>query len=471
MPQYSSKNPKNSNDMCIVRNPATEAIVAQYPYFTLEQINHKIEQSEKAWKEWKNSSWETRRECVKKLAASLRSHISECAKLITLEMGKPITQAEQEIEKCATLCDYYAEHAENLLKPRLITHEKEDYNQKSYIVYDPLGIIYGIMPWNFPFWQVMRFAIPSIMAGNTALLKHSPNVTGCSLEIEKLFKNSFPEHVFTSLVMQVEHSEHVVNHRAVAAISVTGSDKTGRIVSAQAGQALKKTVLELGGSDPYIVLEDADIEKTAKTIVAGRISNAGQSCVAPKRILAVDAIREALQAHVTALMKDYSWGNPADKLVKLGPLARKDLRDHLHKQIVDTVVQGAGVECGGFMPEGMGYFYPPTVLVDVPKDTPAYDEELFGPVLSFIPVKDEAEAIKIANGTRFGLSSAIFTKDIKRAEKIARQLMAGGVFINKCTVSDPRMPFGGIKDSGHGRELNGDGIHEFTNIKTIVIAK
>ncbi|MFI4955332.1 MAG: NAD-dependent succinate-semialdehyde dehydrogenase [Gammaproteobacteria bacterium] len=456
----------NSHE-CIVHNPATEEVIARYPYNSQADIDTKISQTHQAWLKWRLTAVEERMECAKRLAELLRNNINQYAGLITLEMGKPILQAEQEIKKCVWTCEHYAEHSASYLSPEVFTTEMH----KSYVIYQPLGIILGVMPWNFPFWQVIRFAIPSLMAGNACLLKHSPNVSGCSLELEKIFKAAgFPEHLFTSLIIDVADVERIIEHPAIAGVSVTGSERTGRLVAAQAGKALKKVVLELGGSDPYIVLEDADIALAANVLANARFNNAGQSCIAPKRILAVDAVREELQAYILDLAKNISYGDPLKREIRLGPMARADLRENLHKQVVETVVQGAQLECGGFIPKGMGYFYPATVLTEVPQDTPAYTQELFGPVISFIPVRDEFHAIQIANDTHFGLGSGIFTRDLERAAELAKYIAAGTVAINTTAASDARLPFGGIKNSGIGRELGGIGIREFTNIKTINIA-
>ena len=452
---------------CITHNPATGEVFKTYPFLTKDEIHQRIIATHKTYNEWRFSSWGKREACAKKLATLLRERSGELAWIITTEMGKTLVQAEQEVLKCVMACEHYAKHAEKYLAPSEIHTQMK----KSSVIYQPLGIVLGIMPWNFPFWQAIRFAIPSLMAGNTCLLKHASNVTGCSIALEKLFLEAgFPQNAFTNLIIPNTQVSEVIKNPLVAAVTLTGSETAGRSVAAEAGHVLKKVVLELGGSDPYIVLEDADLDLAAYAITTSRYTNSGQSCIAAKRVLAVDAIREDLQQRIIAIAKDYTYGDPMDPHTKLGPLARYDLREALHKQVLISVAQGANVPCGGYLPETVGYYYPATVLTDVPPGTPAYDEELFGPVISFISVKNVEEAIKVANASSFGLAASIFTNNLEEAERIALLIESGSVTINQFTVSDPRLPFGGIKNSGFGRELGSFGIHEFVNIKTINIA-
>jgi len=384
------------------------------------------------------------------------------------EMGKPISFSLTEIEKAAMSCEFYAAEGPGFLEPRTIKTKF----QKSYVSYQPLGVVFAIMPWNYPLWQVLRFAIPCLLAGNAALLKHSPNVTGCALMIEKLIEEAgFPDHVFQTLVIPDAMAAAVISHPAVAAVTLTGSPRAGRAVGQLAIQSLKKVVLELGGNDPYIVLADADLQKTAEAILFSRMNNSGQVCVAAKRIIAIKSVYPALQALLLEQLKTYSPGNPLDPKTNFGPLARHDLRDHLAQQVTTSIAQGARCVLGGHVPEGPGYYYPATLLVDVKPGMVAFEEELFGPVVTLIQAENEEEAIGLANDTPYGLGAAIFTADIIKGESIARdRLEAGSCFVNSYVASTPLMPFGGIKQSGFGRELSSEGIREFTNIKSVVVA-
>ncbi|ODN42039.1 NAD-dependent succinate-semialdehyde dehydrogenase [Piscirickettsia litoralis] len=451
-----------------VVNPATGTLLNQYETMPVEEVLAVIDHVEEARQVWLTSNWAERRGLMHKVAKLLREDKASYAQIITEEMGKPITQAKAEIEKCAVLCEYYADHTEEQLQPELIDAGRT----KSYRSYQPLGIIFAIMPWNFPFWQVLRFAVPNIMGGNAALLKHAPNSTGAALAMEKLFeKAGFPKHLFRSLVIDVDLVPAVIEHSKVAGVTLTGSGKAGSIVGAQAAQALKKVVLELGGSDPYIILEDADLDLAAEQCVTSRLNNAGQVCISAKRIIAVDAVYEQFVQKVLERVKAYQCADPMEVSTKIGPMARLDLLEQLDDQVQRSIA--AGVECvlGGERLNQAGYYYAPTVFVDVKKGTPAYDEELFGPVVSILHAKDETDAINIANDTPFGLGAAVFTRDIKRGEEIARdKINAGTCVVNTLVASDPRLPFGGIKQSGFGRELAAEGLHEFMNIKTVVIA-
>ncbi len=448
-------------------NPMTGNIFHVYNEITSAEARHITKKVAQAGKKWKTTSFTQRAALLKELAQKLRDGADEYAELMASEMGKVMCEGRGEIEKCAWVCEYYADHGEVFLAPEQIPTE----SKKSYITYRPLGTILAVMPWNFPFWQVFRFAAPALMAGNTGILKHASNVPGCALAIENLFVSSgFPDDVFRSLLISSGKVSALISMDEIKAITLTGSTPAGQAIAAKAGTVLKKCVLELGGSDPYVILADADLEKTVETCVTSRLINAGQSCIAAKRFIVVDAVRKKFEALFTDRMKTASYGNPMDENITMGPMARKDLRDELHHQVQTSINQGAQCLTGGKIPEGNGAFYPPTVLSDVTPNMPAGKEELFGPVAAIIAARDEAEAVDLANGTVFGLGAAIFSRDIVRAEKIAAEnLEAGCCFVNGFVRSDPRLPFGGIKGSGYGRELSHFGIREFVNIKTIVV--
>jgi succinate-semialdehyde dehydrogenase/glutarate-semialdehyde dehydrogenase len=365
------------------------------------------------------------------------------------------------------MCEYYADEAAGFLAPQQVATDAS----RSYVTFQPLGAVLCIMPWNFPLWQVLRFSAPALMAGNVALLKHAPSTTGCSLCLEELYREAgFPENVFRSIVLENDRVAEVITDSRIAAVTFTGSTRAGRIVASQAGAALKKTVLELGGSDPYLVLEDADVELAVAAIATSRLINCGQSCIAAKRLIVVEAVREEFERRLVERMSTVKMGNPTDETTDIGPLARLDLRDNLHRQVSESVAAGARLLLGGEVPEGPGAFYPPTVLADVRAGMPAFEEELFGPAAAILPVADEAEGIAVANSTTYGLGAAVFTGDVERGERIAAlQLEAGSCFVNDFVRSDPRLPFGGIKQSGWGRELSGFGIREFVNIKTVYV--
>jgi succinate-semialdehyde dehydrogenase/glutarate-semialdehyde dehydrogenase len=403
---------------------------------------------------------------MKKAAGVLRERKQELAKLMATEMGKPLKQGVAEAEKSAWVCDYYADNAEAHLGLDVIKTDAS----KSYVAFEPLGVVLAIMPWNFPFWQVYRFAAPALMAGNAGVLKHASNVPGCALAIEEIFVQAgFPRGAFRTLLIGNKQVKGVIEDPLVRAVTLTGSTPAGKAVAAQAGAVLKKTVLELGGSDPYVVLEDADLDLAVETCVSSRLINSGQSCIAAKRFVVVEPVLAAFTTRFVARMKAKKTGDPLVEGTDVGPQARHDLRDGLHKQVLASVDQGATLLLGGEVPPGDGAYYPPTVLADVKPGMPAYDEELFGPVAAIIKAKDEADAVRIANDTIFGLGAAVFTKDIARGERVARSLEAGATFVNSAVASDPRLPFGGIKESGYGRELGGYGIREFVNAKTVVV--
>jgi len=448
-------------------NPATGKVVKTYEQHTKDGVVSIINSVDRTWHHWRSTSFMFRSQLMHNLSSLLRSQKGELALLMAQEMGKVKNEGIAEVEKCAWVCDYYAANAESFLENEPIETEAT----KSFVAYQPIGTILGVMPWNFPFWQVFRFAAPTIMAGNTAVLKHASNVPGCAVAIEELFREAgFPENVFRSLLIGSSMVESVIKHKAIKAVSLTGSTPAGKSVASIAGGELKKCVLELGGSDPYLILKDADLEKAAKICATARLLNAGQSCIGAKRFIVVEEVYPQFLEYFTHEMNAAQFGDPFDEESTMGPMAREDLRDELHQQVVDSVNKGAEVIIGGEIPHRKGAYYPPTILENVKPGMPAYDEELFGPVASVIRVKDEEEAIKVANDTDFGLGAAVFTSDTKRGEIIAEMhLEAGACFVNDFVKSDPRLPFGGIKTSGFGRELSVHGIKEFVNTKTVVV--
>ncbi|MBN2012650.1 NAD-dependent succinate-semialdehyde dehydrogenase [candidate division KSB1 bacterium] len=448
-------------------NPATGETIASYNESTPQQVSEKITAAHLAFPEWRSMSVNDRSHLMKQAAKILRTNADEYAHLMTTEMGKTLREGKAEAEKCAWVCEYYADNAESFLQSEVIATDAS----KSFITYQPLGVILAVMPWNFPFWQVFRFAAPALMAGNVGVLKHASNVPGCALAIENVFKQAgFPENVFTTLLVGSNQVNTIIENSLVKAVTLTGSTPAGRAVAAKAGAMLKKTVLELGGSDPYIVLEDADLDETVNACVISRLINAGQSCIAAKRFIVVEAVRAEFETKFVNQMKKIKMGDPLDPATDIGPQARHDLRDELHVQVMSSIRNGARLVLGGELPAGNGAFYPPTVLTDVNKGMPAYEEELFGPVAAIIPVKYESEAIRVANDSSFGLGAAIFTRDVEKGEGIAAtEIEAGCCFVNAFVKSDPRLPFGGIKESGYGRELSYIGIREFVNIKSVYV--
>ena len=447
-------------------NPATGETIKTYDEMTPRQAAAAVAQAHEAFLAWRTMPFASRGRLMKKAAEILRDRKGELARLMATEMGKPLKQGVAETEKCAWVCDYYADTAEAHLSPDNITTE----GSKSYVLFEPLGVVLAVMPWNFPLWQVYRFAAPALMAGNVGVLKHASNVPGCALVIEEIFTQAgFPKGTFRTLLIGSGHVKAIIENPLVRAVTLTGSTPAGKTVAAQAGAVLKKTVLELGGSDPYVVLEDADLDHAAQTCVNSRLINSGQSCIAAKRFIVVEPVLAAFTDRFLALMKTKKLGDPLVEGTDVGPQARHNLRDDLHKQVRASVEQGARLLVGGEVPPGKGAYYPPTVLTDVKPGMPAYDEELFGPVAAIIRAKDEADAVRIANDTNFGLGAAVFTKDAARGERIARQLEAGATFVNTAVASDPRLPFGGIKESGYGRELGSYGIKEFVNAKTVYV--
>lgn len=449
-------------------NPATGDTVSTHEQMDNAAVRRIVAATDRAWDEWRRTSFAERASAMHRAADLLRERGDRLAHLMTLEMGKPISQGKAEAAKCAWVCDYYADHAEGFLADVAVDTDAT----RSYVAHRPLGVVLAVMPWNFPFWQVFRFAAPALMAGNAGLLKHASNVPGCALAIEAIFRDAgLPADLFRTLLIDNRQVRAVIRHRAVRAVTLTGSTAAGRAVGKQAGERLKKVVLELGGSDPYLILEDADLDLAAETCAASRLINSGQSCIAAKRFIVVDRVREEFEARLVERMRRAVVGDPRDPATEVGPLARRDLRDALHDQVERSLAAGARCLIGGTVPAGPGAFYPPTVLTDVTRRSPANREELFGPVAAVIPVKNERAAIRAANDSVFGLGAAVFTRDVARGERIARdELEAGACVVNGLVKSDPRLPFGGIKESGHGRELSHHGIREFVNIKAVSVA-
>jgi succinate-semialdehyde dehydrogenase / glutarate-semialdehyde dehydrogenase len=447
-------------------NPANGETVKTYREMTPQEAAAAVDEAHETWKSWRATSFAERARLMKKTSEILRARRHDLAKLMATEMGKPIKQGVAEAEKCALACDYYADNAEAILAPQAIATDAT----RSYVAFEPLGVVLAVMPWNFPLWQVYRFAAPALMAGNVGVLKHASNVPGAALAIESMFLEAgFPKGAFRTLLIGSAGVQGVIEHRHVRAVTLTGSTPAGRSVASQAGQVLKKSVLELGGSDPYVVLEDADLELAAQACVNSRLINAGQSCIAAKRFIVVAPVLGEFTDRFVALMKAKKVGDPFDDATEVGPLARHDLRAGLHKQVLASIERGAKVLLGAELPSGPGAFYPPTVLAGVRPGNTAFDEELFGPVAALIEAKDEADAVRLANATTFGLGAAVFTRDLQSGERVARQFESGAAFVNGLVASDPRLPFGGIKESGYGRELGSFGIKEFVNVKSVYI--
>jgi succinate-semialdehyde dehydrogenase/glutarate-semialdehyde dehydrogenase len=458
---------RNIADMRSI-NPATGALVAEYAEYSGEEVVVAVDRAHSRFLEWRRVSFADRARPMGRLGEILVARQDELAHLMAVEMGKPIGSGRGEVVKSAWVCRYYAAEAEEMLADRLIETERS----KSYVHHEPMGAVLAVMPWNFPLWQVIRFSVPALMAGNTAVLKHASNVTGFAIAIEDMYREAgFPDGCFTTLVVPRSRVGEIVEHPHIVAVTLTGSAPAGRAVAAKAGSLLKKTVLELGGSDPSIVLADADVELAAASCVAGRLVNSGQSCIAAKRFIVHEDIYDDWLERFTDKMAATVMGDPLDESTQLGPQARLDLRDELHDQVLRSIAAGATLHLGGTIPEGDGAFYPPTILTDVGPDVPAYSEELFGPVATVIKVASDEEAVRIANDTEFGLGAAIYTQDLARGEKLAATFVdAGSVFVNDVVASDPWLPFGGIKASGFGRELSDLGIKEFVNAKTVVVA-
>lgn len=448
-------------------NPATGQELARHDEMSTDQVERALAAAVTAFEAWRRLPFTDRSDVVRGAAGELRRRKTDLARLMALEMGKPVAQGDAEVDKCATTCEFFADNAEGLLANE---HVKTEAAQ-SFVTFKPLGVVLGVMPWNFPFWQVFRYAAPALMAGNASVLKHSSNVMGCAIAIEEIWRAAgAPAGLFQALRLSSDRVGDVIDDDRIAAVTLTGSTPAGRHVAARAGQALKKTVLELGGSDPYVILDDADLEAAVQTCVYSRLINSGQSCVAAKRFIFTGNRAAEVEQLFADMMRSKTMGDPLTN-VDVGPQARIDLRDDLDRQVRASIDKGARVLVGGTRPDGPGAFYPPTVLTDVRKGMPAYDEELFGPAAALIKVATEEEALRVANDSTFGLGAAVFTRDSARGTQIAaEELQAGNCFVNDFVRSDPRLPFGGIKQSGYGRELSAFGIREFVNIKSVWVA-
>ena len=451
-------------------NPATGKTLETYNHISDAELNSAIEKTQKAFLDWRHQSLEKRAEVINAIGEKLVEYKDELSKLMTNEMGKILPQSNQEVDLCAGICKYTAKKGVEELKDE---HRELFSGGKGIVTYSPIGIIYGIQPWNYPSYQVIRYAIVNLMAGNAVLLKHASNVTGTGLLLEKIFTEAgLPENLFKTLLISHDQSDTVIKHKNVRGVTLTGSSGAGKKVGQKATSELKKVVLELGSNDAYIVLEDADIELAVEKCVQGRIYNNGETCIAAKRFVVVDAVYNQFKDAFVKAMKDVKVGNPMDEKSDMGPMAREDLRETLHEQVEESVQKGAEILCGGKMTEGDGFYYPVTVLGNVKPGQPAYDDELFGPVASLIKAKDEKDAMRIANDSRFGLGGGIFSKDEEKATKLAQDYFdTGMVFINSFGIADPAMPFGGVKDSGFGREHGGFGMKEFVNVKAVLFSE
>ncbi len=456
-------------------NPASGTLLRTYPFFLPERLEAVVEGAAKAQREWRRVPAEERARVVGAVAGVLRDRTRQLSQIVTQEMGKPLREAVAEVEKSALGVEYYAEHGPTFLADQVVDGRPRDgaggSAPGSFVSFQPLGLILAIMPWNFPVWQVVRAAAPALVAGNGVLLKHAPNVPKCALDVVDAFAAAgLPEGLFANLFVDVETATALVRDRRVQGVTLTGSTRAGRSVATVAGAEIKRCVLELGGSDPYVVLDDADLERTVDACVTGRLLNAGQSCIAPKRLIVQETVAEEFTRAVVERMSSVRVGDPMAEATEMGPLARRDLRDGLASQVAQSIDAGADCLVGGEVPDAPGWYYPPTVLAGVRPGMPAYDEELFGPVASVIRAESEEEALRIANDTSYGLGAAVFTRDLERGARIARtELEAGSCFVNDYVKSDPRLPFGGVKASGIGRELSEFGIREFVNVKTVVV--
>ncbi len=445
-------------------NPATGELLEAFDEWSLGKTQETLTAVNLAWRDWQQTSFVERSDKWRRVAQVLRQKKDEYARIMAQEMGKPITSGRGEIEKCAWVCDYYADNAATMLTEEPAQSD----GRRSYVAFRPLGTILAVMPWNFPFWQVFRFAAPTLMAGNTGVLKHASNVPRCALAIEDIFRQAgFPENVFRTLMIGSEQVEAVIENELIKALTLTGSDAAGRKVASKAGDMLKKVVLELGGSDPFIVLADADVEAAAETAAKSRCINSGQSCIAAKRFIVEAEIYDRWLEKFRESMATLVVGDPVEEQTQIGPQAREDLMQGLHGQVEKSLSNGAGLLLGGKPLQGKGYYYPPTILTQVKPGMPAFDEELFGPVAAVIRVRDVEEAIAVANATRFGLGASVWTRDSEKGEELATRIDAGAVFVNELVKSDPRLPFGGVKNSGFGRELSHYGIKQFVNIQTV----
>ena len=447
-------------------NPATEEVLASFEEHTEQQIDEVLDRSTKAFRQWRTEPFSRRAELMAKAGAYLRANKDRLAQLVTLEMGKPVAQSTAEVEKCAWCCEYFAENAPAFLADI----QKPSAASESYVAFDPLGPVLAIMPWNFPFWQVFRFAAPALMAGNVGVLKHASNVPQCALAIEEVFEQAgFPKGAFQTLLVPGAKALRLVEDARIAAVTLTGSEEAGARVAEASGRALKPTVLELGGSDPYIVLEDADVEAAARVAIDARFQNAGQSCIAAKRFIVVDAVADEFEERFRNGIEELTVGDPSDGSTRIGPLAKDDLVDTLEEQVKRSIDAGAQIVTGGQRLDRQGYFYAPTLITGVRPGMAVFTEETFGPAAAVIRAGDADEALDLANDSRFGLGASLWTRDMDRAKQLARLIETGSVFVNGMVASDPRLPFGGVKRSGYGRELADFGIREFVNVKTVWI--
>lgn len=445
-------------------NPFNGQLISIYEEHTSDDLQGILDKVQQEYIHWKQTSYGERSALMAKVASVLRNRKEEFARLMTLEMGKLLRESMAEIEKCAWVCEYYSQHAEELLQSEIVATDA----RRSYITFQPLGVVLAVMPWNFPFWQVFRFAAPALMAGNAAVLKHASNVPGCALAIESVFREAgFPANLFRTLMIPASAVQEVIAHRYVKAVTLTGSESAGSSVASLAGKMIKKSLLELGGSDAFIVLDDADLEQTIKTAVTARMLNQGQSCIAAKRFIVTEGIAEAFTNGMKLAFEKLKMGDPLDADTQVGPLARPDLVNDIENQVKRSVEAGAVLVTGGKRIPGPGCFFEPTILAGVKPGMAVYSEETFGPVVTIITVQSEDEAIDIANDSVFGLGGCVWTQDLEKGERIALQVETGAMFVNGMTKSDPRLPFGGINRSGYGRELGTYGIKEFVNIKTI----
>ena len=451
-------------------NPATGETLETYALMSSAEAKQVVDDCYEAFLDWRLESLESRAKTIKAIGQTLQTYKDELADLMVKEMGKLPSQARQEVDLCTGICDYTAEHGPK----KLADEERQPGNgERGFVTYSPMGVIYGIQPWNFPAYQVIRYSIANLMAGNGVLLKHAENVTGSGLLLEKIYREAgLPENVFRTLVISHDVSDEVIAHSAVRGVTLTGSDGAGRKVAGKAAEHLKKTVLELGSNDAYLVLDDADMDVAINTCVQGRVYNGGQTCVAAKRFVVTEKNYETFKQRYVERMQSLKAGDPNQKDSDLGPMARVDLRDGLHDQVEESVRKGAKILCGGEKPTGKGAFYPVTVLDNVTPGQPAYDDELFGPVAALIRAKDDEDAMRIANDSRYGLGGGIISKDVKRATELASKYFdTGMVFINGFGVATPEMPFGGVKNSGYGREHGGFGMHEFVNAKAVIVVQ
>ena len=457
---------QNNNEVQTI-NPTTGKPIKNWPLHSKSQGEAIVEKAHEAFLEWRKTDMETRAKIIQKIANALDKHKDSLAKLMAEEMGKPIKQGLGEIERCISICEYTAkEDYKNLMD------EERSLNggKKGIITYQPLGVILGIQPWNFPLYQVIRYSVPNLMAGNSVLLKHAKNVWGMAARIQEIYKEAgLPDNVFGVLYLENEDVSDLIGHKHVRGVTLTGSSKAGQSVASTAGQHLKKSVLELGGSDPYIILDDVDMDTAIKTCVTGRVSNAGQTCIAAKRFIIVEDIYDEFKEKFVAAMKAVEYGDPQNEDTQMGPIARKDLRDSLHDQVTESIEKGAKCLVGGKIPQEDGFFYPATVLENIQPGMPAYDDELFGPVAGLFKAKDEDDAIRLANDHRYGLGGGVMSANENRAITLAKRIDTGMVSVNGYYGSQPNLPFGGVKQSGYGREHGGFGITEFVNIKSIYV--